>query len=128
MARFHDADSSANLPDLLEAWREAERATDSAQAALASAKRAAVAAKVAADAVAEMAHVAELTLQAAEHARDVSLRAALEAGAAVDLANHEVVTSETTAADAAATFGVARDTYKAAQQRAFEREREKPQG
>ena len=106
--------------------RQAERATDSAHAALASARRAAVAAKVAADAVAELAREAELTLQAAERARDVSLRAAVEAGAAVDLANREVAGGESSASDAVATFDRARDTYQAAQQRAFDREKEKP--
>ena len=127
MARFNDADRSASLPHMLEAWREAERATDSAQAALASAKRAAIAAKVAADAVAELAREAELTLQAAERARDVCLRAAIEAGAAVELADREVAAGESSASGAASTFDLARDSYQAAQQRAFDREREKPQ-
>jgi hypothetical protein len=114
---------STKLTDALREWREAERTTEKAQTALEATKRAAAAAKVALDAIADMAHEAELTLQAAERARDVSLRAAVEAGAALDLANGELVGGETAATDAQAAFEAARDTYKAAQERAYAKDR-----
>jgi glycerol dehydrogenase-like iron-containing ADH family enzyme len=121
VSTFEDYDST-KLADVLAVWREAERVTERAQTALGSARRAAVAAKVAADAVAELAREAELTLQAAERARNISLRAALEAGAAVEIADLEVTQVEGAVGLANGAFESARDTYLEAARQAQERE------
>lgn len=70
--------------DLLEAWREAERAAQAARRALEAADRALVAAKTYADAVADTARSAQLALAAAERARNISMQAAMAAGLVLD--------------------------------------------
>jgi hypothetical protein len=120
MAHDQGHDSATKLSDLLTVWRAAERATLTAKTALDSARRAAVAARIAADAVSEMATNAEKTLEAAQRARDVSLRAAREAGAAVDVADAEQVIGEASLADAGSAFGAAKDAYQNASRPKFD--------
>jgi hypothetical protein len=75
-----DGMTDQKLPQLLEAWRAAERASAEARSALAAAKRAADAATEAAEAVAETARNAEATLVAAERARSIASKAGTRRG------------------------------------------------
>ena len=106
-----DEDRAKQLREYLEAWREADRATERAKAALASSRRAAAAATEAAEAIAVTAREAESALHAAERSRDVSARAAREAAEAAGVSAAEVERSEADLGNATAAGELARDLY-----------------
>lgn len=76
-----------DVPALLEAWRESERAVERARSAAEAAGNAAKAAAAAAEAVAETATSAAATLEVAQRARDVAAKAAQHASAASAVAD-----------------------------------------
>jgi hypothetical protein len=106
-----DEDKAKQLREFLEAWREADGATERAKSALASARRAAAAALEAADAIAATACEAESALRAAERSRDVSARAAREAAEAAGNSATEVELGEATLGQASAAGELARNLY-----------------
>lgn len=108
-----------NLANVLEAWRETERATERARAAVEAAKRAADAARNAADAASETAHSAQETLRSAERARDVAseaARAAVAASGAADRSSDEAIADLDRASVA---MDRAKDAFHAAQNERF---------